>query len=275
MKAPHWVVALVTCIWLQPLAAEEAQSRFMLGMGVGRYETLLHGDTDNNMYLVPRWQYYKDRFYIENLDLGFNLVEKPSWSIDLTTKQSFDAVLTRTGGLRDSFVKGLATAVLPTPIGIPWDTDITTLLTIQRRQLSYLGGVTAYYRTDNVQLSTAWHTDISGVHEGTEWYNELAVRSEWQGLQIGASAIVRRVDTAYSNYYFGVWEADTIKKLYMFKPGAQWIPATKLSLHYPINDQWSLIANWKREYLPDVYERSLFFRRLTQDIWFTGVVYTW
>jgi outer membrane scaffolding protein for murein synthesis (MipA/OmpV family) len=256
-------------------AAEEAKSQLMLGAGLGRYETLLHNDKDNNLYLVPRWQYYQGRFFVENLDLGFNLVETPNWSIDLSTKQSFDAVLTRTGGLKDSFVRGLATAVLPTPIGIPWDADLATYVTPQRRQLSYLGGASFYYRFDNVQLSTSWHTDISGVHQGSEWFNELAWRGQFYGVDVGASAIVRRVDTAYSNYYFGVWEQDTKAKLYSFKPGGQWIPATKLSLRYGINDQWALLANWKREYFPEIYERSLYFRRLTQDIWFTGVVYTW
>ncbi|ALZ77296.1 MipA/OmpV family protein [Rheinheimera sp. F8] len=256
-------------------AGPTSDFRLLLGLGYGQYSSVLQQGTDSQFYLLPRWQLYYRKFYVENLDIGLNLLENQHWSVDLTGKQSFDALLTRHSQMQDSFLKGLLTSSVPVLIPIQFGTELRDYITPTRRHLSYLAGTTLYYRQPDWQFSTAWHRDISNVHHGSEWLSEL--NYQWQqpdyGLQL--TATVRRLDDNYSNYYFGVNPADLVQNAYVHRPGQQWLPSVRLAVRYRLTDQMDWVANWRREYLPSVYRKSLYFDRLTHDLWFTGVLLQW
>ncbi|WP_341501907.1 MipA/OmpV family protein [Gallaecimonas sp. GXIMD4217] len=248
---------------------EPSPWRFSLALGFGQYGTVLHDSKAQDLHVLPHWSYYGERFYLEDLDLGFNLVESKRWSLDLTTRQSFDALLLRKD-LDDAFLAGIADSPLP----IPRRFDLGPLVRPGHRSLSYLGGLTLFWRHENWQLSSAWHTDISNVHHGSEWETKARYLFRAGPVDLAVTGQVRRLDGDYSNYYFGVHE-DDINRLFTFKPGSQWLPSFKLEASYPLNDSDRLFFSWKREFLADDYEKSLFFKKLHHDVWFMGVSRTW
>lgn len=243
-----------------------------VGIGLGRYTSPLFGGNDLPIYLLPRWSYYHDRFYIEDLDLGFNLIETPSFSWDITTKQSFDALMFHQGKLKDSLLAGFASSGVL--ISLPWGSELEDMFHPVQRHLSYLGGSTMFFRTGNWQFKTAYHTDISNVHHGSEWNNELRYLTQVSKLEIATTVGARWLDSDYSNYYFGLGKADT-RKIALNYPGAQWLPSLKLELSWSVAVDLRVIGSWRREWLADEFKQSYLFDTNTQDIWFIGVMKTW
>ncbi|WKE65850.1 MipA/OmpV family protein [Gallaecimonas kandeliae] len=258
------------------LAAESTEGgadwRLSMAVGVGRYGSVLRDGEDIPLYVLPRWSFYYKRFYVEDLDLGFNLLQSGHWSFDLTTKQSFDALLLRGSSLGNAFFSGLASANIP--IGVPFGVDPKKLIHPAKRTMSYLGGATLYWQNQDWQLSSAWHTDISGVHRGSEWENKVRYQQHLGPLDLALTAGARRLSSSYSNYYFGVHKQDNDFH-YQYEPGAQWLPSLKMESRFPLGKDKQLVASWKREWLPKAYDKNLFFDQRHQDIWFVGVSWAW
>ncbi len=265
----------------EPAVIKPGNTTLSLAVGYGQYGNILHQGNATPLYLLPRVSYYRQRFYLENLDLGYNLWQHQGFSLDLTTKQSFDALLLRQDPLQDALLRGLVKSkkifVMPT------SSRLDQLLTPERRQFSYLTGISLFYNQQNWQLSSALQQDISKVHHGLEWQQKA--RYLWQSgpVALAVTAEYRYLSSNYSNYYFGVGPEDTqplsVKRpelrLYQYQPGAQWLPALRLESSYQLKDNTRLLLNWRREWLPDAYQHSLYFAKRQHDIWFAGVLWSW
>src|SRR5690606_33260551 len=129
---------------------QQIQSQFSLAVGHGQYGSLLFDGQASPLSVLPRWSLYYKRFYLENLDLGFNLVETEHFSLDLSGKQSFDALSVRHKDAEDGLLKSIALHDAKLPI--PWHSDIKDIVNFRRRHLSYLAGIAVYARAHNIEL---------------------------------------------------------------------------------------------------------------------------
>lgn len=271
------VCLMCLCLWGwtgTALAENEAipnAGRITLALGVGEYDTLLNGQSSLPLYVLPHWSYYGERFYIDNLDLGINLVESEHWSWDLTSLQSTDALLFRQGSLKASFLKGLSTDLL---IAIPWGSEAEKLFQPTKRHFSYLAGSTLFWRSEAWQLSSGYHQDASGVHDGGQWRSEARYLYQQGAFSLALSGAARWLSREYSNYYFGISLQDT-SNTYQFQPGAQWLPSFKLETSWRLAQDTRLVLSWRREWLPSAYSGSFHIGQDHHDIWFTGVTWTW
>lgn len=260
------------------LAEEETQDlqqmqwQFSVTVGHGQYGTLLFDASHTNLYVLPRWSLYYKRFYLENLDLGFNLVETKHFSLDLSGKQSFDALSVRHNSAEDGLIKSLAVNNVKIPV--LWDETIQDVINFQRRHLSYLAGITAYARTDNFELRSEWHTDISGVHNGNEWNTLLRYQYQGQSFNLAPSLGIRRLDQGFANYYFGLGYHDT-SNLLRVQPGPMWLPSVRLDASLNLSSNLSFAASLRREFYPAEVMQSLFIGSRQHDIWFMGFMYQW
>lgn len=260
------------------LAEEEAQElqqmqwQFSVTVGHGQYGTLLFDSSPTRLHVLPRWSLYYKRFYLENLDVGFNLAETEHFSLDLSGKQSFDALSVRHNSAEDGLIKSLAINHVKVPV--LWDETIQDVINFQRRHLSYLAGITAYARIDDVELRSEWHTDISGVHNGNEWNTLVMYQYKVQSFKLAPSLGVRRLDPRFANYYFGLGYHDT-SNLLSVQPGSMWLPSVRLDASLDLSSNLSLAASLKREFYPAEVMQSLFIGSRQHDIWFLGFMYQW
>ena len=252
-------------------AVTATQFRLLVGLGYGRYESLLAQDPDRGLYMLPRWQLYYKKFYVENLDLGLNLVSHQGWSFDLTTKQSFDAMLLRRHGEHSSLPAGLQVGEGQTP-GL-FDGLDPAAADAGGRHYSYLGGFTVLYQHAGWQLQSALHQDLSRVHQGREWASEISYAAIAQSVAVQTSLGIRKLDSAYSNYYFSHQLNGAVPDALPVMPGAQTLSSFKLAASWAVSAKTSLVLNWKREYLPRELRRSGLLDKREHDIWFTGVLF--
>ena len=253
-------------------APELMQWQFSVTVGHGQYGSLLFDGSPANLYVVPRWSLYYKRFYLENLDLGFNLVETEHFSLDLTGKQSFDALSVRHSNAEDGLLKSIAVNNVKIPV--LWDETIDDVVNFQRRHLSYLAGISLYARADNLELRSEWHTDISGVHHGQEWNTLLRYQYQTPSFNLAPSLGVRRLDRRYANYYFGLGNHDT-SDLFSAQPGQMWLPSAKLEASVKVSTDLRFTASLKREFYPAKVMDSLFIGSRHHDIWFIGLTSQW
>ncbi|QSX37689.1 MipA/OmpV family protein [Shewanella sedimentimangrovi] len=271
------VPALLLCLPLFGTQAQEAAAssgKLSLALGVGRYNSLMYQGQDVPLYLLPRWSYYGERFYIEDLNLGFNLLESDSFSWDLTTKQSFDALMFRQdNSLNDSLLAGLTAGNVL--LALPsWESDPKALFHLKERHFSYLAGSTLFWRHGDWQFSSALHADVSNVHGGLEWNNQLRYLTKLGPLDVATTVGGRWLDSHYSNYHFGITRLET-SRVWSSRPDAQWLPSLKLELSWPLDEDLRLIGSWRREWLSSAFDNSYFLASKTHDIWFIGVMKTW
>jgi len=253
-------------------APELMQWQFSVAVGHGQYGSLLFDGSPANLYVVPRWSLYYKRFYLENLDLGFNLIETEHFSLDLTGKQSFDALSVRHSNAGDGLLKSIAQQDVKFPL--PWDTTIEDVVNFQRRHLSYLAGITMYARAENLELRSEWHTDISGVHQGQEWNTLLRYQYQTASFNLAPSLGARWLDRRYANYYFGLGKHDT-SDLFSAQPGQMWLPSAKLEASVKVSTDLRFTASLKREFYPAKVIDSLFIGSRHHDVWFLGLMYQW
>ncbi|MBZ9611454.1 MipA/OmpV family protein [Rheinheimera maricola] len=252
--------------------AQRLQWHMALTVGYGQYDSLLFDEKPSQLFVLPRWSLYYNRLYVENLDLGFNLLESRHFSLDLSTKQSFDALLVRKGNAEDALIKSIAVHDIKWPI--PWDSDIRDTLDLTKRHSSYLAGATLYFRGGNTELRSALHADISGVHNGKEWHNQLRYHYQYGAFELATSMGLRWLDRRYGNYYFGLRYSET-EDAAANQPGSMWLPSLKLEASFTLTDDIRLVAHWKREWYPSAITASVFIGKAQHDVWFTGLQYRW
>ena len=61
-------------------------------MGYGLIETHLAEGKDTELYLMPSFSYYGENFFIENLSMGYSLVENDRFIVDLATRFNLDGL---------------------------------------------------------------------------------------------------------------------------------------------------------------------------------------
>lgn len=252
-----------------------------LAVGFGQYGNILHQGESTPLYLVPRFSYYRQRFYLENLDPGYNLWQQDGFSLDITAKQSFDALLLRQNPLKDSLLRGLIHS--KKLFVVPTSSRLDELFTPTRRHFSYLAGFSLFYDKANWQFASALQQDVSNVHHGLEWQHKIRYLWQTGPVTMAITSEYRYLSSNYSNYYFGVGPDDSKafssrqpdKRFYLYQPGSQWLPALKLESSYQLPNKTRLLLNWRREWLPTAYRDSLYFQKRQHDIWFAGVLWSW
>ncbi len=266
-------ISLLCAALAQPVIADEQGLEIGVALGYGQYGAVTYGNSDTPLAVLPRLSYYQDRFYVEDLNLGYNIWQHQHWAIDLTTKQSFDALLLRQHSLTDSFLRGLLISEVPLPL--PMGAELPNYLHPTKRQLSYLAGATLFYQQDNLQFSSGYHQDVSGVHHGFEWQTKATYIVNVANFAVATGAEIRYLSSNYSNYHFGVGPKDTTANIYEYSPDSAWLPTLKIEASYQLAEDVRLIGNWRREWLPSKYQPSMYFESRQHDIWFSGVLWTW
>lgn len=266
-----FLIALFTCA-----LANADELKLGLAIGKGTYSSIVRTNEATDFYVLPRWSYYNKRFYVENLDLGYNVVDVNNISVDLTTKQSFDALLFQQGSLKNSFLLGL-TAELP--ISLPWIGEPEDFFFPDKRRLSYLAGMSAFVRFNQWQLAQEVHYDISNVHNGFEISNEARYVNNLaflnlKPLSVAFTGRTRWLSDDYANYYYGVSHSETTNT-FEFLPGASLITSLKFEMSYALNEQWRFISSFRREWFPSEFTQALHIGKTQQDLMFTGMMYSW
>jgi MipA family protein len=222
-------------------------------LGYGQLESPLVDKNDVSLYVLPAIQYYGERFYLDNLTLGYSLVERIDWSIDLIGRPNQDGLYFPGNG--NPIVRALVSDIPSThePGEIP---ELAPLqIEPGEKNLSYMAGVRSHLRS-MVDMDFYFTHDISGVHQGNEAEFVLSKSFVFTTLRGEVEVGLNYKSHKLTHYYYGI---DTQNWMYgdiHYNPKAAWNPLIQLNLSYPVNPKQDVVAAIKYQWLDGAIHNS-------------------
>ncbi len=171
-----------------------------IGLGYAAIENPLNKRDSFETPILPQWYYYGERFYMENLEVGYSLFENEKLFIDLVGYLNDDGVLFNSDDATLSFLD--VSNIIPRK-GIPIRGAPVELSDIER-DFTYMGGAQLVWMTDYFDLKIIHATDITAGHDGTETQLSLQKSYQLQDVKLYWDIGVNRKSDKLNNYYYGI-----------------------------------------------------------------------
>nr|WP_306991602.1 MipA/OmpV family protein [Ferrimonas balearica] len=233
--------------------------------GIGQFGNPVAFSEPLPLYLLPSVRYYGERFYIDNLDVGYALAERPDWQLDLIARPSLEALyyLDQDGA---AFLANIFYGLRPNLLSAKAVEDI-------ERDFSYLGGVRYDYYQGASRFGLSLLTDLTGVHHGQEWRAEASHRFSATSGDLQLTFGLRLLSENYTAYYYGLRKGDLgspIPPVYIGADAAL-NPYLRLDYHYPLRANLALVAHGYIEHIDDELSRGHLIASSAIINWFAGI----
>ncbi len=178
---------------------------FAVSVGIGIRSNPLFESDNVPLVILPEISYYADNFFIENLDIGYTLIDTESTSVNLIATPSYDSVFFNRWDPLNIFVNlesnfaTIGDSGLPTP-----DSGAVTQINpdeLSKRKFSYLGGIEAATEFENSLLQFSLLNDLTNTHSGKEVRFAYAYRFN---QKFSSTIGFTWKDKKLTDYYYGV-----------------------------------------------------------------------
>ncbi|TQV75119.1 MipA/OmpV family protein [Aliikangiella marina] len=229
------VNANTECDPAQDTCREVGEWSIGLSVGLGyRSNPLLDGD-DIPLILLPSISYYGDSFFVDNLDVGYTLIDTESSMLNLLITPSFDRVLFEQWDISNILVDLSSSPSFTTPnpgdsiAGGSEGAAFTEILSseLKKREFSILGGIEYSTPLNDGQLQFNVLKDISDVHSGSEI--RLAYAYPFANSGLNATFGLTWKDKSMTDYYYGVDQDEVVDDRGYYQAGASLNPFIRLS----------------------------------------------
>ncbi len=264
----------------QPLLIERAWD-FGIGLGFGELSNPYIGSDDVPAYVAVDVALYGKRFFFDNGDLGFTVVDRPNFGFNLLATYSNDRIyqsFLNSLGVRfiDLPVGGQAVTPPPEviPIGIASVDDASVVpFELPDRRFAINLGVELILAGDWGLLDMQITQDISSAHNGQELWLDYSRGWRWDRLSVSPNIGLNWKSAGLVDYFYGVLpeESEELSQLYS---GESTLNAfAGLSVAYQLTDHWSLVGNYKYERLGTNIRRSPLIDADSIQSFFIGTFY--
>lgn len=227
-----------------------------VSIGIGERSNPVAGASDIPLVIVPHVSYYAERFFLENLELGYSLYESDAHTINLLATPGYDRVFFVRDDPQNVFGSG-ATGGLSTPLEAeaplaPRKTTYFTGLEWLTRKGPLIGQIGAFY-------------EATGRHKGYEVRAAAAapVVQSTHSLVVSAGFTWKSAEVV--RYYYGVDAR--------YEPGPAFNPFVRLGYSRPLAERWALTAFVHYERLADAIADSPIVGDAGVTTMFAGVVF--
>ena len=210
---------------------------FALGAGVRTNPVM---DNDNSpLIVIPQISYDGERFFIQNLDIGYSIFEDNDHQLNLLLTPSYDQVFFNDSGVNnfvDTFEFASSTKSVPTVELVNHAIDKGHL---RKRRMAALGGLEYSQTLGGLDLQ------LQLLHEITDYYSGNEVRIALsKGISLGKSDVkltlgVNWQDSTTLNYFYGLTEAEAFGDV-PYNPDSGVTRLLRFDWNYDISDRWSL-----------------------------------
>lgn len=248
--------------------------QFSIGVGAGVRTNPLAGAEDIPLVLIPYLSYQGERFFIENLDIGFIVAESNNQQLNLLITPSYDQVFFHRWNAGNFFIdsNGLGTAgsgsgevVVDEDLPVI-DQDPTgggkgseflkkSWRDVDDRHMAGLAGVEYNLTLNELELQFHYLQDVTKVHDGNE--ARIVFAKPWLSgkHRILASLGLNWQSQEVIQYYYGISEeeADSNNR-YTATDGISQI--IRIDWNYALTDNWDVRVLASVRHLPDAISAS-------------------
>jgi outer membrane protein len=234
---------------------------FSIALGAGvRTNPLVHGQ-DLPLVLIPQFSYYGKRFFIDNLDLGYTLLETDSNSLSLVASPGYDRVFFYRSDLQNIFVGGL-----PTEYQASGSTPGATPFPARQRDITYLAGPEWTFKAGIVSAQMDLLHEVTDQNHGSEIRAALGLPLLQSRGTLTADIGLTWKSARIVNYYYGAPD--------IYRAGAALDPFIKLGYSLPLTRSWRLSTFAQYEHLANAIAHSPIVAEHYVATAFIGVVHS-
>ncbi len=297
--------AFITALWLTSLGAHAGAQEHcgpgderciatgtwevQLAVGAGLRTNPLADSDPIPLVVIPQVSYYGKRFFLDNLDLGYTLVDKPRWMLNALITPGRDGLYffrddlgrfvldgglnlvgdasnpPTSGGDMDEAPsspndEGAFDDPSPQPADDPQESPTEQPSSapppLRERDLSALAGLEASARLGGWDWQLQALTDISGAHEGEELRFALSRGTRARDNQFGLALGFSWKSAEVMEYYYGVTEGEASEQRPAYRPGSGASPFVRLSWSRPASESWRWLGSVQYEHLSEAVRSS-------------------
>lgn len=251
MLFPNFTLALDhrgSCENKSSQCIETGQLNFALSIGIGLRTNPLFESDDIPLIILPEISYYSDNFFIENLDIGYTLVDTPTTSFSLIATPSFDSLFFSRWDPGNILVD-LSSYTQEAPITVTDSVeDNQTQINpdeVFDRKFTYLAGVEYSTEFENSQLQLSLLSDITKTHYGKEIRFAYAYKfSQTFSTTLGFTW----KDEKLTDYYYGLSPNEVVDDRGVYQASASFNPFIRFSFNTQINNDnnWRLSLEYQK-----------------------------
>lgn len=220
---------------------------FAVLAGYAAIENPLNKRDTIDTYILPTWSYYGENLYIDNMSVGYSLIESETLLFDISGYLNEDGALFNLDHANLSFLD--ITNYVPR-VSIRPSANPIVFEEIER-DFSYMAGFSLQWPNDYIQARLTLAKDISQGHNGEEitfslfnYYQIGDLKFHWQ---LGA---IRKSKTLVEYYYqFTEDELGGNPSPYQFDDAINTF--AQIALNYQITNHLSLVFSIKRTWLDE------------------------
>lgn len=228
------------CKSASPDCAVVGDFELTISLGAGGRTNPIEGNADIPLVAIPQISYYGQRFFLENLDLGFTVHETEAHMFNLLATPGYDRVFFHRNDLQNIFVP------LGGQLGVTGGAELS--VPVPERHTTYLVGPEWMFRYGRLtgQLDALY--EVTGEHEGYELRAAFGLPLVESRHSLTASAGLTWKSAEVVRYYYGLED--------IYEPGAALSPFVKLSYWRPMTERWSFNAFAHYEYFGEAIADS-------------------
>jgi outer membrane protein len=280
-RAPLFLVAfLAGAVSMTARAAEDACTgpsnecvaegrwNFSVALGAGVRTNPLIGGEDIPLVLVPHVSYYGKRFFLDDLDVGFALVENDTNTLSLIASPGYDRVYFYRTDLQNFFITGYSGAGAPDYVyanTVPADAASAVKLTPRPRRVTYLAGPEWTFKYEGFAGQIDVLHEITGEDHGNEIRAAVGAPITKSKGTLSVNAGITWNDAPIVNYYYG--------EPGIYRGGAALDPFAKLAYTLPLSSRWRFDAFTEYERLGSAIASSPIVDKHSVTTVFVGAVY--
>jgi len=229
---------------------EEKNWRFGVALGMGERTNPLIQSEDIPVLVDLDIAWFGERWFFDNFDLGFELLDRPSFTVNMVARVNSDRAFfgkTDTKYINFSYLGGgLVGPAVDPGTGNPVERPVK--FKPPKRDYAIEAGFEMLMDGEwGMAALRAFH-DVSGTHHGYEISVDYGFRWVHNRWSVSPSVGVSYKDAALSDYYWGVHEdeATFLLPAYEVDGGVSWEAGLRTSYYLTRNVRIAVSANYEQ-----------------------------
>jgi MipA family protein len=239
---------------------------FSVALGAGVRSNPLATGQNIPLIVIPQFSYYGNRFFINDLDLGFTLAENTTNTFNLVASPGYDRVFFYRSDLQNIFVGGLPGNPPAAAFVVRAGTQNPVQFPPRARHFTYLAGPEWTFKLSAVSGQLDVLHDVTDQNNGTEIRAALGIPLVESKGSLTANVGVTWKSAAIVNYYYGspgIYEGESALN-----------PFFKLGYARPLAGKWRFSAFAEYERLGNAIANSPIVEERYVVTAFVGAIYT-
>jgi len=245
-----------------------------LALGVGKRTNPVVDSSDIPLILVPQISYYGERFFIENLEVGYTIHDSERFMLNAIVTPGRDRGFFLREDINNFFVESVTefSSTVP-PSDIPLSTVAINIDDLHKRRLAGLAGIELSSGWKNLQWQVQLLQDITKVHRGKEVRFALGSQYAFKEHAFSASTGFTWKSESIVNYYYGISPQEAEGTPFSYQAGSGFTPFVRLSWKKPLNKRWQLNGSIQYEQLSSAINNSPLVKEDYVSQYFVGGLY--